>query len=205
MVSVPLRLLYLVAAVSSLLSWSLGQATQTSRPIASSASSKKPDLPAGRPAIGLQVGQPIPLSRFQTPQGQSFSLHDLRGRWLLLNFWATWCEPCREEMPSLERLARLYADQGLPFLLLAASVDQSWKDVQQFLAQDPSLRDLRLKMRLVWDKGGQEALRFGTSKFPETYLIDPQGRLRQKFVGFFRWDSQEIQAQIQQRMRSNHP
>lgn len=193
MVPTSLRILYLAAAFSSLLSWGL------------LAFVFQPPDKTPPPALSVgtlpRVGQVVPDLAFQSPGRGAVSLRDLRGRWILLNFWATWCEPCRREMPSLERLARYFADQGIPFLLLAASVDQSWQDVQQFLQQDPSLRDLRLKMRLVWDKGGQEALRFGTSKFPETYLIDPQGRLQQKFVGPFEWDSPSLLAQIQQRMR----
>ncbi|MCK6510162.1 TlpA family protein disulfide reductase [Myxococcota bacterium] len=143
-----------------------------------------------------KITRKAPTLRLEAEGGQAFSLEPYRGRWRMINFWATWCEPCRREMPALERLARSFPQEKLPIVLLAVSVDQEWSLIHDFLRKHPFFRGTSLSMRIVRDAGGVMALRYGTQKFPETYLIDPNGRLRAKWVGALEWDSPQILAQL---------
>ncbi|MCB9638616.1 MAG: TlpA family protein disulfide reductase [Myxococcales bacterium] len=145
-----------------------------------------------------RVGRQVPDLRFKNEQGQRFRVEALKGRWLMVNFWATWCEPCRREMPSLERLARTMKAQGLPIALVAASVDENWSLVHTFFRKHAFFRGTTPTMWVVRDPAGGVALRYGTKKFPETYLIDPQGRLRAKWIGALEWDSPRILARLKE-------
>lgn len=146
-----------------------------------------------------RVGKTLPTMQLQTSKGERVSAKAYRGKWVLLNFWATWCEPCRREMPSMERLAIKMKDR--PFVLLAASVDSNWRIIRRFFQTHKTLKYKSLRMRLLWDKGGENARRYGTLKFPETYLIDPQGKVRQKYIGPKEWDSPKILAQLKAMVR----
>lgn len=139
-----------------------------------------------------------PTYTFFDPKEQHVTGTQHRGKWVLLNYWATWCPPCRAEMPSLERLAR----RAPKLTVLAASVNKSWKPIRKYFGKHPTLRMNRLRMQLVLDKQRRYAARYGTKKFPETYLIDPYGILRYKFVGPFHWDSPAMLAQLKKLMGS---
>jgi thiol-disulfide isomerase/thioredoxin len=147
-------------------------------------------------------GQRAPLLHLERMNGTSFSLDRLRGRWVLLNFWATWCEPCRREMPDLERLAQIMAAEQWNAVLIAASVDQNWPLVQGFLKKERLAGEKPLAMQIVRDPDGIGAQRYGTNKFPETYLIDPNGILRAKWIGVLAWDSPAIRAMLRKKMQS---
>ena len=115
---------------------------------------------------------------------EPLSLEALRGRVVLLNFWATWCASCEAEMPAMERLARKLAAD--PFTLVAISVDEKASDVRAF-------RDrLAVGFPILHGEGGREAkrvaTRYGTFRYPETFLIDAAGKLVARFVGPRDWD-----------------
>lgn len=120
---------------------------------------------------------------FELPdaQGKIHRLKDYRGKMLLINFWATWCPPCVEELPSMEKLARLL--RGKPFEFLAVSVDESWNKVHEFFRQfdDPTA------LTVLLDPSREFAHRLGTEKFPETYLVDPTGHVLYRFVNKRDW------------------
>jgi thiol-disulfide isomerase/thioredoxin len=107
---------------------------------------------------------------------------------VFLNFWATWCPPCREEMPSMEVLARKL--EGRQFVMLAVSVDESWDLVRQFFPKGTS-------MSVVLDKDRTAPKLYGTEKFPETFLIDRSGRLRYQIINQRDWASPQAQACIE--------
>lgn len=118
-------------------------------------------------------------------------LSPYQGRWMLVHFWATWCPPCRTEMPSLELLNRKVSNE---MIILAVSVDENWSDVGRFFAgQNPSLI-------LLSDKGQQLSDAFGVGKFPETFLVAPDGQIRAHFVGPRNWDSKESLEYLQRVM-----
>jgi thiol-disulfide isomerase/thioredoxin len=133
------------------------------------------------------LGEPVPApdTAFRTGTGEQVTLADFKGRAVVLNFWATWCAPCREEMPSLDRLAEMHGGDDL--IVLPISVDRGEIDrIQAFYAEtgvrhlgvfhDPDMR-LARKMRV-----------FG---LPTTMLIDHDGRIVAQLVGPAEWDSDE--------------
>jgi peroxiredoxin len=133
--------------------------------------------------LGVEpLGRPAPDFRLVDRQGQVVRLQDLRGKTVLLNFWATWCDSCRVEMPSMAQLAKeLHGDD---FVLIAASVDEGWEPIERFFG------DAELPFVVLLDEQGAAAQAFGTHKFPESYVIDPQGTLTAKFTGPRDWSDE---------------
>ena len=119
--------------------------------------------------------------------GKRWSLHALRGRPVLVSFWATWCPPCVEEMPSLEDLARRLGDRAT---ILTISVDESWDAIRAFFPRGTPLTVLLNPTREV-------PARFGTSKFPESFLIDPRGQVRHAFINQRNWSIPEAAACVE--------
>ena len=119
--------------------------------------------------------------------GKLWSLHGLRGRPVLVSFWATWCPPCVEEMPSLEDLARRLGDQAT---VLAVSVDENWDAIRKFFPKGTPLT-------ILLDPSRAAPARFGTSQFPESFLIDPSGRVRHAFINQRDWSVPEAAACIE--------
>jgi thiol-disulfide isomerase/thioredoxin len=113
--------------------------------------------------------------------GAELPVSALEGRVLLVNFWATWCKPCEEEMPAMQRLYQTLA--GERFELLAISVDETAAPVQEF-------RDrLGLRFPILLDPERKAARAFQTFKFPESYLIDAEGVVVSRFIGPKEWDA----------------
>lgn len=116
--------------------------------------------------------------------GRKVSLSALQGKVTLLNFWATWCPPCREEIPSMVRLNRLM--QGKPFQMLAVSIDQGGKGaVEAFFKQSGAV------LPTLLDTGGKTAKLYGATGVPETFVIDKKGVILKKIIGPAPWDSPE--------------
>jgi len=137
-------------------------------------------------ALGLQLTkEQVEAPAFTLPDlsGRKVALGDFRGRLVLLNFFATWCVPCREEMPAMERLYRRFRDQGL--VVLALSVRESAGEVGAFV------QDLRLSYPVLLDGEAQVAYRFGVRPIPATYLIGGDGTLRWRAFGPRPWDGAE--------------
>jgi thiol-disulfide isomerase/thioredoxin len=110
------------------------------------------------------------------------------GKGLILHFWATWCPPCREEMPSLVKFAKeTKADGNVEFL--AVSVDEDWKVVDTWLKQR-GITDLPVAL----DPKGDTAHVVGTDKFPETWFVLPTGEVLRHIVGEADWNDPEIRA-----------
>jgi peroxiredoxin len=121
---------------------------------------------------GLQpVTPPSPATNFTLPSpgGARVSLSDYQGNWVLLTFWATWCGPCRSEMPSLEILHRQRSGAGLT--VLGVSVDSELAGVEPFVEQ------LGLTFPNLWDEAGRVGAAYRASSIPLSYLVDPVGRL----------------------------
>src|SRR5947199_4198389 len=100
--------------------------------------------------------------------GQTYTLASLKGRIVLLNFWATWCPPCRKEMPDMENLYRTYEKKGLT--VIAAS-DENRPVVEQFLAKNP------YSFTVALDAGGKVQAAFGVDGIPKSFIFDREGRL----------------------------
>jgi len=122
--------------------------------------------------------------------GGTIELGKSRGKLVLVNFWASWCAPCRDEEPSLDKLATLF-DPG-SFELVAISADEGWAPVEKFFgARVPAYR-------VALDEDGKVRDRWGTNKFPESYLVDASGALKFKVVGPRDWTSPEALALLEQ-------
>ena len=124
---------------------------------------------------------------FQLPDvnGKMTSLREQLGHPVLLNFWATWCPPCIDEVPSLEDLARHI--QGTGSRMLAVSVDDDWDKIRRFFAKGTPIP-------VLLDTSKEVPKKFGTEKFPETFLIDAAGRVRYYFVNKRDWSGPEAVA-----------
>jgi thiol-disulfide isomerase/thioredoxin len=152
-------------------------------------------LLAARAAPAVEIApeearEPLPDIEFLDMQDKPARLSDFRGRVVVLNLWATWCAPCREEMPSLDRLQQAFADE--PVTVLALSVDRAGPErVRQFL-EEIGVRHLAVyrdpKMRAT------RALR--VPGLPATILVDRQGREVGRHLGIAEWDSDGVQAAI---------
>jgi peroxiredoxin len=132
----------------------------------------------------LSVGSQAPGLRLPALDGAPHDLASERGKLVVLNFWATWCPPCVAEMPSLARLQRSLAADGLSVVAVSTDVDKA--ALERFVA------DNGLKLRVLHDPGGRVAAStYRITGYPETYLIDRDGRILQHVVGPAEWDSPE--------------
>jgi peroxiredoxin len=129
----------------------------------------------------LTVGKVAPDFELPGLDEKSVRLSDFRGKVVFLNFWATWCKPCREEMPSMEVLYKNFERDGL--VILAVSIDRvtTKKDIPPFV------KSLSLTFPVLVDSWGQTDKRYKLMGVPETYIIDQQGVLREKVIGPRDW------------------
>ena len=120
--------------------------------------------------------------------GREHRLADYRGKVVLLNFWATWCEPCRDEMPSLEKLKSRFADR--PFAVLAINVDEPESRIIKFLSTLP------LSFPVLLDHERKLARAWNVRMLPSTYVIAPDGAIRYSAAGERDWNGGEIPDRI---------
>ena len=133
--------------------------------------------PAGtRAADSPLLGKPAPVAEATTIDGQPVQLAQYRGRWVVLNFFATWCIPCRQEHPDLIRFAAQHERAG-DAQVLGVVYDDSVGEVRTFRQKEGG------DWPMLVDPSGRIALDFGVSGVPESYLISPDGRVAAKVVG----------------------
>ena len=113
-------------------------------------------------------------------QGNPFDLERLRGRVVVVNFWATWCEPCRDELPSLERLRR--AQDGKPFDVVTVNFGEQPERIQKFLERE------FVELPVVLDRDKEAAGRWKANGLPMTFIVDARGRVRYQAFGERKWD-----------------
>lgn len=131
-----------------------------------------------------EVGYLAPGFTLRNLQGNRNSLSQYRGQVVLLNFWATWCAPCRVEMPSFETLYRRYRSQGLT--VLAISLDKTDSSaVQDFIDQR------QLSFPVLLDREGEAERLYPSVSIPFTYVIDQEGRVVARVDGAKNWESEE--------------
>jgi peroxiredoxin len=123
---------------------------------------------------------------FELPDitGKKWSLRSLRGHTVLVHFWATWCPPCVEEMPALEDMTRVLGDK---VVVLAISLDDDWDAVKRFFPKGTSLP-------VLLDLSKQVPKSYGTDKYPESYVIGPDGQVRHYFINNRKWGEPEATA-----------
>lgn len=130
-----------------------------------------------------RIGTPAPDFTVQDAD-RKVELRDFRGKIVVLNFWATWCAPCVEEMPSLSQLQERFKDKGIT--VVGVSVDVDNDGYHRFL------KDHKIDFLTVRDPDQKSNDLYGTFKFPETYIIDRNGIVRRKFIGAVDWSQAEI-------------
>jgi len=130
------------------------------------------------------INTPAPAFRLMDLDGTVHSLPDYQGKVVFLNFWATWCGPCKVEMPAMEALYQAFRSQGLE--ILAVSVDQQGAAVTR-----PFKEAMGLSFPILHDSDYQVGLVYGARTLPMTYVIDRQGIIRQRVFGARDWDSPE--------------
>jgi len=115
----------------------------------------------------MKENSPTPDFVVATPEGKKVSLKDFRGKIVFLNFWASWCVPCREEMPAMDRLYQEF--KGKNFVVLAVAVKDRKQDAINFV------KELKLSYPIGLDPEGEVGLLYGAWGLPTTYLIGPKG------------------------------
>jgi thiol-disulfide isomerase/thioredoxin len=144
-----------------------------------------------RPWSGTQSAPPLALPDLQ---GKVWDLPALRGRVVLLNFWATWCEPCREEMPSLQALAKRH--EADPVVVLTVNYREAEAGIRRFLEQVP------LALPVLLDADGAATKAWTPRVFPTTVLIDRSGQPRHQVVGAVDWNGDEARHWMQELLAS---
>jgi cytochrome c biogenesis protein CcmG/thiol:disulfide interchange protein DsbE len=137
---------------------------------------------------GLKIGEPAPDFRVTRLDGGEISLAGLRGHVVLVNLWASWCPPCLEEMPSLERLHQQLGGQGL--MIVGVSADTEEPDIVSVVQKDA------LSFTIARDPDGKMANAYHATGYPESYLVDRGGVLREAFIGPVEFDAPETLARI---------
>lgn len=110
-------------------------------------------------------------------------MQKLRGKVVVVNFWATWCKPCIVEMPSMQKMFSMIDKKNVE--VLAISIDTNQKEISNFL--DNKIQE-HLKFPVFFDQGKKVSSLFGTYQVPETYIIDKTGRITDKVLGIREWD-----------------
>ena len=145
------------------------------------------DLTRWPPSLAVPPLQAMDL------QGKVWKLADLRGRAVLLNFWASWCEPCRNEMPTLQPLAEIYGPEKL--VVLAINFREGPRRISQYV------QSTGMSLPVLLDQSGDIAKQWGANVFPTTILIDAEGRPRQRVRGEVDWTGREATALVEPLLR----
>jgi thiol-disulfide isomerase/thioredoxin len=134
------------------------------------------------------VGAAAPQIALRKLDGTNADLSSERGKVVLVNFWATWCVPCREEMPSIERLRASL--EGRPFVVLAVNLAEPESRIRKFLETVPG------RFTVLLDRDGQSARAWQARVLPATYIVGPDGRVRYRHVGELDWSKPEVRELI---------
>lgn len=141
---------------------------------------KTPEPAASR---GLET---LPDLQLKTIDGRDVRTADLKGKTLVVNFWASWCGPCIEEVPSLVKLSK---EVGSDMHILAISGDATVQDIEVFLKSFPEFSGPGID--IVFDEGLRISKQFNTFRLPESYIFNGQGKMVRKVVGSINWSTPE--------------
>jgi peroxiredoxin len=146
-----------------------------------------PSYRQGEASIAGKTAEDFPLEI----TGKPVHLADLKGKVVILNFWATWCPPCVEETPALNHLQKYIESRN--GVILGVAADEDAAAFEKFL-RDQGIVFLTYRDPSTKDNHSPIALSYGTSMYPETYVIDRRGKIARKFIGFQQWDSPDMLA-----------
>lgn len=134
-----------------------------------------------------QLGEPAPDFQFQTPEGQATSLSDLRGKAVLVNFWATWCGPCRMEMPFIQQVYNEWQERGL--VVLAINLGEGSDKVTSFV------ESYNISFPVLLDTNQEVARGYNIQYIPTTFFIDRDGIIQDMKIGAFQ-SREEIESSL---------
>ncbi len=141
------------------------------------------------PPAPAAAGDMAPDFTLEDTEGNQVTLSALRGKVVMVNFWATWCPPCKEEMPSMDRLNNILADED--FVMLAINADDNGRAVvPAFLEKNPH------DFTVLYDDQGAVKQNYGVYKLPESFIVGKDGTIVEKVAGAINWASPETVAYI---------
>ena len=139
-------------------------------------------------ASAANIGEAPPPFEIQGDSGELISLHKLKGKVVYLDFWASWCGPCRQSFPWMNEINEKYGSQGLE--VLAINLDGNLSDAKKFLQENPA------KFKIAYDTKAQTPKLLGVKGMPTSYLIDRQGRVVAVHVGFNPAKKSDLEAEL---------
>jgi len=134
-----------------------------------------------------------PNFTLKTLNNKTIKLSSYKGKVVYLDFWASWCKPCRKSFPVMRKLQRKYKKQGLRVITI--NLDKDKKELKRFL------REFRINFPVALDPRGKVARRYGVKAMPSSYLIDRKGRIRHVHLGFLQKDVKKTEAQIKKLLK----
>jgi thiol-disulfide isomerase/thioredoxin len=155
--------------------------------------------PGFRQNAALVLNSSLPDVSAKNLDGSDFKLSGISDRVVLVNFWASWCDPCVREFPSFVKTIDLFQDQ---ITLIAVANDTEKQGIQNFIK---AFDGHRTNIKFVWDPSGRTARRFGTNQYPETYIFDKHHVLAKKVIGMTDWGSGEMVKLLTDLTRANSP
>jgi peroxiredoxin len=145
----------------------------------------------GMPALALavEVGEPPPeINLADLNSGKKISLGALKGKVVVVDFWASWCAPCKEEMPVLESLYKRFKDSGL--VIIGVSVDNEAANAKKFLTS------VKVSFPIVHDAAHQVTGKYSPPRMPTSYVIDKTGKIRFVHAGFRKEDGKKLEEEV---------
>ncbi|MFK5950727.1 MAG: TlpA disulfide reductase family protein [Methylococcales bacterium] len=127
---------------------------------------------------------PTPPLKLTDLQGKTHDLNDYKGQVVLVQFWATYCGPCRKEMPSMNKMIKKMGD--VPFKILAIDMGETKEEVTQFV------NEVKPEFSILLDETGKSIAEWRVFAAPSNFIIDPQGKIRYTLFGGVEWDSDEL-------------
>lgn len=149
---------------------------------------------SARTAIKAAVGQKTPELALTDASGNSYDLLKLKGKVLFINFWAPWCQPCREEMPSIQALYNRFKDKP-QFQMLTILYKEDLAKAEAYMKEN------NFKLPVMLDSNGTTAEAFGITGIPETYIVDKKGIIRERHIGPEDWNSPQVVSLISDLLR----
>jgi cytochrome c biogenesis protein CcmG/thiol:disulfide interchange protein DsbE len=138
------------------------------------------------------VGDTAPAFSVTADNGQTITAKQFGGKLLVLNFWATWCPPCIEEMPSLDEFQRQFANSGV--VVLGVSVDKDEKAYKRFLSR------VKVAFLTTRDPDNKINAEYGTYRFPESYIINSDGKVLMKIISSTNWTDERMLSYVKSQL-----
>ncbi len=140
----------------------------------------------------VQAGEPAPDFTLPSLHETSVQLSSLRGRHVYLDFWASWCTPCKASFPWMNQMAERYPE----LTILAVNLDRKRSDAERFLSQTPA------RFPILFDPTGKTAERYAVAAMPSSLLISPDGRILWRHAGFRERDTAKLEQDLNQALRA---